>query len=106
MPLDLRERGMVGQRLFHLRGACLEGLQQVAVTAEEILQNIGQLTVRCIGVERENPFDDMVGTGLVRRIEVARLRCRLERPNDYAGRIRPQMKGLAIEEGKLRQGGL
>ena len=104
LPLDLRERGMVGQGLFHLVGACLEGLQQVAVTAEEILQHIGQLTGRCIGVERQNPFDDVVGTGLVRRIEVARLGCRLEGPHDHARRIGSQMKGLAVQERKLRQG--
>ena len=64
------------------------------------------MTVRCLGVERENPLDDMVGAGLVRRIEVARLGGRLERPNDHAGRIRPQMKGLAIEKRKFRQVGL
>ncbi len=97
---------MIGQRIFHFCCTRLEGQQQVAVTTEKVFQNIGQLTVCCIGVERENPFDDVVGTGLIRRIEVARLRCRLERPNDYARRIRPQMKGLAIEEGKFRQGGL
>ena len=49
LPLDLRERGMIGERIFHLRGARLESLQQVAVTAEEVLQNIGQLTVCCSG---------------------------------------------------------
>ena len=106
LPLDLRERDMIGERIFHLCGASLEGLQQVAVTAEEVLQNVGQLTVRCLGVEPENPFDDMVGAGLVRRIEVARLGCGLEGPNNHARRIGPQMKGLAIEDGKLRQVGL
>ena len=106
MPLHLRERGMVGQRIFHLRGADLEGLQQVAVTAQEILENVGQLALRRLGIKRENPFDDMVGAGLVRRIEVAGLGRRLERPDDHARRIGPQMNVLAIEDGKLRQGGL
>ncbi len=80
---------MVGQRFFHFSGTRLEGLQQIAVTAQEILQHIGQLTVRRLGVEREHPFDDMVGAGLVRRIEVARLGCRLEGTNNHTGRIRP-----------------
>src|SRR5580692_7743048 len=60
LALDLRERGMIGQRIFHLRGTGLESLQQVAVTAEEVLHNICQLTIGCLGVEPENPFDDMV----------------------------------------------
>src|ERR1700745_300420 len=106
LPLGLGERDMVGQRLFHLRGARLEGLQQIAMTAEEVLQYIGQFTVCCLGIEREHTFDDMVGTGLVGRIEITRLRGRLERPNDHAGRIRPQMKGLAIKEREFRQNGL
>ena len=106
LPLHLRERGMIGQRIFHLCGSGLEALHQVAVTAEEIFQNVGQLTVCRLEVERENPFDDMVGAGLVGRIEVAGLRRRLERPNDHAGRIGPQLQGLAIKDGKLRQGGL
>jgi hypothetical protein len=45
----------------------------------------------------------MVGTGIIRRIEVAWLGCWLEGPNDHARRIGSQMKGLAIQEGKLRQ---
>ena len=106
LALDLCERSMIGQRIFHLRGARLEGLQQIAMAAEEILQNIGQLTVRCLGIEREHTFDDMVGTGLVGRIEITRLRGRLERPNDHARRIGPQMKGLAIEKREFRQDGL
>ncbi|MGY3469382.1 hypothetical protein ACVW0I_006253 [Bradyrhizobium sp. LM6.11] len=106
LALDLREYSMVGQRRFHFRGARLEDLQQVAVTAEEVLQNVGQLPVGRLGIERENPFDDMVGAGLVRRIEVARLCRRLEWPNDDTGRVRPQLKGLAFEEGRLRQNGL
>ena len=66
LALHLRKRGMVGKRLFHFLGARLEHLQQVSVPAQEILKNVGQLIGRCLRIERQNPFDNMVGAGLVR----------------------------------------
>ena len=57
-----------------------------------------------LGIERENPVDDMVGAGLVGRVEVARFGRRLERAHDDPGRIGPQIKGLPVQEGGLRQG--
>src|SRR6185437_12099878 len=57
----------------------------------------------CLRIQGENAFDNMVGSGLVRGIEVARLGCRLERAHDHSGRVRPQMEELTIQKGRLRQ---
>src|ERR1700760_1762566 len=104
LALDLGERDMIGQRIFHLRGTRLESLQQIAVTAEEVLHNVCQLTIGRPGIELEDSLDDMVGAGLIRWIEVAGLCRRFERPHDDARGIGSKMKGLTIEEGRLRQG--
>ena len=61
------------QHLFHDVGARLERLQQVAMPALEILQDIGELAGNGLGIEREHPVDDMIGAGLVGRVEIARL---------------------------------
>ena len=68
------------------------------MTALEILEHVGQLAGRGFGIQRQNPIDDMVRAGLVRRVEVARLGRRLERPHDDARRVGPQIKGLPIQE--------
>src|SRR5690348_17088242 len=57
----------------------------------------------CLRIQGENPFDNMVGSGLVRWIEVARLGCRLERAHDHSCRVRPQMEELTIQKRRLRQ---
>ena len=92
--------------LFHFVGAGLERLQQVAMPAKEILQDIGELAGCGLRIERENPVDDMIGAGLVGRIEIARLGRRLERPHDHARGIGTQIKRLPVQEGGLRQGAL
>ena len=90
--------------LFHLVGAGLERLQQVAMPALEILQDVGELAGSGFGIERENPIDDMVGARLVGRVEIARFGRRLERPHDHARGVGTQIERLPIQEGGLRQG--
>ena len=103
--LRLVQYGMRLQRLFHLRGARLEDLEQIPVTTFEVLEHFGQLPRGGPGLEPKNPADDMVGPGLVRRVEVSGFGRRLEGSDDDPGRIGAQMQGLAVQESGLRQGG-
>ena len=89
------------ERLFHFVGARLERLQQVAMPALEILQHVRQLAGRGLRIERENPLDDMVGAGLVGRVEIARFGCRLERAHDHARGVGTQIERLPIQESGL-----
>jgi hypothetical protein len=74
--------------------------------ALEILQDIGKLVGNGVGIERENPIDDMIGAGLVSRVEIARFSRRLERAHDDARWIRPQVQRLPMEKSGLQQGAL
>ena len=60
LALYLCEIGMRRKGVFHFVGARLEGLQQVAVPALEILKHLGELVVRRLGIEPKDPLDDMV----------------------------------------------
>ena len=82
LPLHLGERSMIGKRLLHLLSAYFERLQQIAVAPQKILQHVGQLSGGGRGIEREHPLHNMIGAGLVRRIEIARFGCRFEWTND------------------------
>jgi hypothetical protein len=53
--------------LFHYPGAVLERLQQVAVPALEIFQDLGQLAGNGVGIEGENSVDNMICPRLVGR---------------------------------------
>ena len=53
--LRLVQDGMRLQRVFHLGGARLEDLEQVAVTAFEILEHFGELPRGSPGLEAEEP---------------------------------------------------
>ena len=97
---------MSRERLFHFVGAGFERLQQVAMAALEVLQDIGKLAGSGFGIECENPIDDMVGAGLVGWIEIARLGGGLERAHDHPRGVGTQMKRLPVQEGGLRQGAL
>ncbi len=105
LALGLGEGAMSRQRLFHHIGARFERLQQVAVAAVEILQDVFELAGNGFGVERENPVDDMVGPRLVGRVEIARFRRRLERAHDHPRRVGTQIKRLTVEEGGSRRQG-
>ena len=94
---------MSRQRLFHLVGAELEFLQQVAMPALKVLQDVGQQAGCDLRIERENTFDDMVGAGLVGRVEIARFGRRLERAYDHARGVGTQIERLPMQEGGLRQ---
>ena len=93
------------QRLFHLGGARLEDLEQVTVTTFEILQHFGELPRSSPGLEPKNPADDMVGPGLVGRVEISGFSRRFEGSHDDPGGIGTQMQGLAVQELGLRQSG-
>ena len=89
---------MGGKGVFHFVGARLECLQQVAMAAFEILEDIGQLAGRRLGIERQDPIDDMVRPRLVGGIEVPRLGRRLERAHDHPRRIGAQIESLPVQE--------
>ena len=98
LTLDLCENGMSSKGVVHFAGTRLECLQQVAVAAFEILKNIGQLVGRHLGIERQDPVDDMVRPCLVDGVEVPRLGRWTERAHDYPRRIWAQVESLPIEE--------
>src|SRR5438128_1481031 len=75
------------------------------MAALEILQYIVELADNGFRIEGENAADDMVGAGLVGRVEIARLCGRLERPHDDPGGVGTQIKCLPVQEGgSLRLG--
>src|SRR5207248_1363049 len=92
------ERNMGRESVFHFGGARLEYLHQVAVTALEIFQHVSQQMGCHLGIESENPVDDMVRSRLVGRIEVPRLGCRFEGPHQDPGWIRTQIESLSVQE--------
>ena len=84
--------------LLHVIGARLERPEQVAMAALKILQHVRQLSGRRLGIERQNPVDDMVGTCLVSVIEIAGFDGRLERAYHHPRRVGAQMQGLPIQK--------
>ncbi len=87
--------------MFHHVGAGLERLQEVAMPPLEVLQDIGELAGYGFGIECKNTVYDMIGAGLVGRIEIAGLRRRLERPHNHPRRVRTQIERLPVQEGGL-----
>ena len=96
--LVLREGSVARESLLHFICARLEGLEQVAMTAEKVLEDVGQLRCNRRGIERQNPVDNMVRTRLVGWIEVARLGRGLEWAHNDPRRIGAQMQRLSVEE--------
>ena len=101
--LRLVELGMGFQRVLHFRGARFENVEQVPVAAFEVFKHLAQLLRGSFGIKPKHPANDMIGTDLVSRVEVARLSRRFEGPDDDSGRIRPQIDVLAIQEFELGQ---
>ena len=97
--------GMRLQRLFHLRGARLEDFEQVAVTTFEVFQNFGELPRSSARLEPENPAHDMVGPGLVGRVEISGFSRRFEGSHHDPGGIWTQVQDLSVQEWGLRQSG-
>jgi hypothetical protein len=91
------------ERVLHLRGARLENVEQVPVSAPEVLKYLAQLLRGSFGIKPKHPANDMIGTDLVSRVEVARLSRRFEGPDDDPGRIWAQIEALAIQEFGLGQ---
>ena len=75
------------------------------MTTLEVLEHFGQLPRGSPGLESKHPVDDMVGPGLIGRVEVSGFSRRLEGSDDDPGRIRAQMQDLAVQESGLRQRG-
>src|SRR5271167_49423 len=80
--LSLIQFGMGFQRVFHVCGARLEDIDQIPVTAFEIVEHIPQLMRGGFGIELKYPADDMIGPNLIGGIEVSWLRCRFEGSDD------------------------
>ena len=89
--LRLVQYGMRLQCLFHLRGTRLEDLEQVPVTTFEIFEHLGELPRGSPGLKPKNPADDMIGPGLIGRVEISRLSRRPEGSHDDPGGVRMQM---------------
>jgi hypothetical protein len=92
---------MHGKRIFHFGGSGFKDLKQIAMPAFEVLKDVGELAGGRVGIEGQDPIDDMVRPGFVGGIEVARFGRRLERPHDHSGWIWSQIEGLTIQEREL-----
>ena len=86
------------QHLFHFRGARLENIEQVSVTALKIVEHVLQLLCGGLGIEPKHTIGNMVRPGLIGRVEVAWLRRQFEGSHDDPGRIRAQIQNLAIRK--------
>src|SRR4029077_17394638 len=75
------------------------------VPALEIVQDVGKLAGNRFGVEREDPVNDMIGTRLVGRVEIARFGCRFEGTHNHPRRVGTQVERLTVEEGGSRRQG-
>lgn len=104
LPLDPAEVGVIGEGVLHLVGPGLEGRQQAAVATLEILQDIREEARRGLGIERQDPVDDVVRARSVGRVEVPRLGRRTERSHDHPRRVGAQIQGRPVQERDLRQG--
>ena len=96
--LRLIQLGVRRQRLFHIRSARLENIEQIPVTTIKIIEHVCQLLFSSLEIEAKNPVDDVIGPGLIGGVEVSGLSRRFEGPDDHPGRIRAQIQGLAIQE--------
>src|SRR6185437_3778735 len=65
LALDLGKSVVCRERVFHVVGTKLKGLQQIAMAPLKILQYVSQQAGRGLRVECKNAFDDMVGARLV-----------------------------------------
>ena|SRR5713226_229263 len=83
--------GMCHQRLFHIRSARLEDIEQIPVTTFKIFEHVAQLLRSSFGIEAKNPVDDMIGPDLISWVEVSGFSRRFEGPDDDPGRIRAQI---------------
>lgn len=79
------------ERVLHICRARLENIDQISVTAFEIVEHIAQLLCGGFGIEPKYPANDMIGPNLIDGVEVSWLRCRFEGSDDDPRRIRAQI---------------
>jgi hypothetical protein len=103
--LRLIQFGMRFQRVFHIRRARLEDVDQIPVTAFKIIEHIAQLLRGSFGIEPKHPANDIIGSNFIGGVEVSWFRCRFERSDENPCRVRAQIQALAIHESKLGQRG-
>lgn len=72
------------ERFLHFDSALFERRQQIAVSALESFENLGQLLLCDLEVEAEHAIHDVIGPRLVRRFEVSRFRSGFEGPHHDA----------------------
>ena len=101
--LRLVQFGMRLERIFHLRSARLEDLEQIPVTTFEIFEHFAQLLCGSIGIEPKNSANDMIGPDLVGRVEISGFSRRFEGSHHDPGGIGTQVQGLPVQELGLRQ---
>ena len=68
------------------------------MTPLEVIQHILELLLGGARLEPEYPVDDMIGSGLVGRIEVSGFSGGFERSHHDPSRIRAQMQRLSVQE--------
>jgi len=101
--LRLIQLSMRFERLLHLRGARFKNLEQIPMAAREVFEHLVQLLRGSFGIEPKHAVNDVIGTDLVSRVEVARLSRWFEGPDDDPGRVWAQIEALAIHEFGLGQ---
>ena len=79
------------ERVFHFRGARLEDIDQIPVTAFEIVEHIAQLLLGGVGIEPNYPVDYMISPNLVGEIEVSGFSCWFEGSDDDPCGVRAQI---------------
>ena len=89
---------MRGKGVLHVIGARFEDREQIAVAPLEILEHIGQLAGRRLGIERQDPVDDVIRPCLVGGIEITRFGRRFEWAHHDSRGIGAQIQRLAVEK--------
>jgi hypothetical protein len=88
---------------FHLIRARLEGLQQIAMPPDKVLQDLRKEAGNARRIQCHDAIHDVVRARLIRRVEIARLGRWLEWPHNDARRIRAQVECLPVEKNVLSQ---
>jgi hypothetical protein len=86
------------ESVFHFVGARFEYLNQIAVSALKVLENLGEFPRGGFWIQRKNPSDNMICAGFVSRVEIPRLYRRPERTHDHSCRIGAKIKALAVQK--------
>ena len=79
------------QRAFHFCSARLEYVDQIPVTAFEIVEHIAQLLYGSFGIEPKDPVNDTISPNLIGGVKASWFRCRFEGPDDDPCRVRTQI---------------